>query len=106
MTVTGCNHEIYEIYGHDYDFKSFILLLSINYLLHSDFDCDSDFIENPLVVRVDLPSGQVEAELEGDEDAELGGQQLPLAHTKHGLDLLQKKPPWSDILETDLVNLI
>ena len=66
------------------------LLLSINYLLHSDFDCDSDFIENPLVVRVDLPSGQVEAELEGDEDAELGGQQLPLAHTKHGLDLLQK----------------
>ena len=52
---------------------------------------DSDLVENPLVVRVDLPGGQVEAELQGDQDAELGGQQLPPVHPEHGLDLLQRK---------------
>ena len=34
-------------------------------------DVGSDLVEYPLVVRVDLPCGQVEVELEGDEDAEL-----------------------------------
>ena len=53
-------------------------------------DIDSDLVEYPLVVRVDLPGGQVEVELEGDEDAELWGQQLPTVHPEHGLDLLRK----------------
>ena len=50
--------------------------------------CSSHFVEYPLVVRVDLPRGQVEAELEGDQDGELGGEQIAAVHAEHALDFL------------------
>lgn len=41
-------------------------------------------------MRVDVPGGHVEAELEGDEDEEFGRDQIFTVHAKHCLDFLQQ----------------
>ena len=51
----------------------------------------SSFVEKSLVVRVDVPGGHVQAELEGDEDEELGGDQVLPIQPKHILDFLERE---------------
>jgi len=49
-------------------------------------------------VRVGVPGGDVEAELEGDEDEEFGRDQIFSVQSKHVFDFLESEKKFEDLL--------